>query len=315
MPRDPSPSRKQAGDPSAGQGADASADHGAVASAGQGADAAGAPSGLSWDRVYSFAGNIVAPATALSTLLFYFGYVSTRAQYLYFGLDVDTIGLSTQAFVMRSPQPLLVPVLVLFLLVAGGIAVNRWLRPRLTRHTGATLALGATLLGAGLVALFSYPATGRWTYFPLVTPALLALGAGITAYAMGVRSGPVRLRVALWLTVAAAVFWTNATLAQWSGTGLGQEQAGRLNDLPRVVLDTRERLYLRNSDVSETVLQTEEGQTFRYRYRGLRLLVQNGDRMFLVPCTEQVTPCPYHQGSATLVVRFSDSTRVQFLSP
>jgi hypothetical protein len=49
-----------------------------------------APSGLSWDRVYSFAGNIVAPATALSTLLFYFGYVSTRAQYLYFGLDVDT---------------------------------------------------------------------------------------------------------------------------------------------------------------------------------------------------------------------------------
>ena len=78
------------------------------------------PSKLSWDRVYSFAGNIVAPATALSTLLFYFGYVSTRAQYLYFGLDVDTIGLSTQAFVMRSPQPLLVPVLVLFLLVAGG---------------------------------------------------------------------------------------------------------------------------------------------------------------------------------------------------
>ena len=106
---------------------------------------------------------------------------------------------------------------------------------------------------------------------------------------MGLRRGPMRLRVALWLTVAAAVFWTNATLAQWSGTGLGQEQASRLDELPRVVLDTRERLYLRNADVSEAVLQTEEGQTFRYRYRGLRLLVQNGDRMFLVPCTEQVT--------------------------
>ena len=270
---------------------------------------------LSWDRVYSLAGNIVAPATALSTLLFYFGYVSTRAQYLYFGLDVDTIGLSTQAFVMRSPQPLLVPVLVLFLLVAGGIAVNRWLGPRLTGHTRTTLAVGTTILGVGLVVLFSYPATGRWTYYPLVAPVLLALGAGITAYAMGQRHGPVRLRVALWLTVAAAVFWTNATLAQWSGTGLGQEQAGRLNELPRIVLDTRERLYLRNADVSETALQTEEGQTFRYRYRGLRLLVQNGDRMFLVPCTERVTPCPYHPNSATLVVRFSDSTRVQFLAP
>lgn len=281
----------------------------------RGTDPPGGQPGLSWDRVYSFAGNIVAPATALSALLFYFGYVSTRAQYLYFGLDVDTIGLSTQAFVMRSPQPLLVPVLVLFLLVAGAVAVNRWLAPRLTGHTRVTLAMGAGVLAAGLVALFSYPATGRWTYYPLVTPVLLAAGAGITAYTMGLRHGPVRLRVALWLTVAAAVFWTNATLAQWSGTGLGQEQAGRLNELPRVVLDTRERLYLRNADVTETVLQAEEGQTFRYRYRGLRLLVQNGDRMFLVPCTERVTPCPHHQDSATLVVRLSDSTRVQFLAP
>jgi hypothetical protein len=281
----------------------------------QGAEAPAGPAGLSWDRVYSFAGNIVAPATALSTLLFYFGYVSTRAQYLYFGLDVDTIGLSTQAFVMRSPQPLLVPVLVLFLLVAGAVAANRWLGPRLSGHTRTALALGVALLCAGLVVLFSYAAIGQWTYFPLVTPLLLAAGAGVTAYAMGLRHGPVRLRVALWLTVAAAVFWANATLAQWSGTGLGQEQASRLDELPRVVLDTRERLYLRNADVTETALQAEEGQTFRYRYRGLRLLVQNGDRMFLVPCSEQVTPCPHHRGSATLVVRMSDSTRVQFLAP
>jgi hypothetical protein len=298
-------------DPSSDPGSEPSPDPSTRASPEAGQPA----SGLSWDRVYSFAGNIVAPATALSTLLFYFGYVSTRAQYLYFGLDVDTIGLSTQAFVMRSPQPLLVPVLVLFLLVAGGIAVNRWLGPRLTGHTGAGLVLGVTIIGAGLLLLFAYPTIGQWTYYPLVTPVLLALGAGTTAYVMGVRRGPVRLRVALWLTVAAAVFWTNATLAQWSGTGLGQEQAGRLNELPRVVLDTRERLYLRNADVSEAVLQSEEGQSFRYRYRGLRLLVQNGDKMFLVPCTERVNPCPYHPGSATLVVRFSDSTRVQFLSP
>ena len=302
-------------DPSSDTGSEPSPDPSTGPSTGPNTGPNQPSSGLSWDRVYSFAGNIVAPATALSTLLFYFGYVSTRAQYLYFGLDVDTIGLSTQSFVMRSPQPLLVPVLVLFLLVAGGIAVNRWLGPRLTGHTGAALVLGTTIVGVGLLVLFAYPAIGRWTYYPLVTPVLLALGAGITAYVMGVRRGPVRLRVALWLTVAAAVFWTNATLAQWSGAGLGQEQASRLNELPRVVLDTRERLYLRNADVSEAVLQPEEGQTFRYRYRGLRLLVQNGDKMFLVPCTEKVDPCPYHPGSATLVVRFSDSTRVQFLSP
>ena len=64
---------------------------------------------------------------------------------------------------MRSPQPLLVPVLVLFLLVAGGIAVNRWLAPRLTGHTRAALAVGGGILGAGLLVLFAYPAIGQWT--------------------------------------------------------------------------------------------------------------------------------------------------------
>ncbi|GAA2731125.1 hypothetical protein GCM10009867_03990 [Pedococcus aerophilus] len=271
--------------------------------------------GVSWDRVYSVAGNIVAPATALSTLLFYFGYVSTRAQYLYFGLDVDSIGLSTQGFVMRSPGPLLVPLLVLVLLVAAALAVHRWLAPRLTRHAAVALGVGLGLLAAGLVLLLGYAVVGGWTYYPLVTPSLMALGGSLTAYTLGLRAASVRLRAALWITVAAAVFWANATLAQWSGTGLAQEQAGHLEDLPRVVVDTRERLYLRSPDVTETALPFEEGQTFRYRYRGLRLLVQNGDRMFLVPCTEKLSPCPHRSGSATLVVRWNDATRVQFLAP
>jgi hypothetical protein len=272
-------------------------------------------SGPSWQRVYSIAGNIVAPATALSTLLFYFGYVSTRAHYLYFGLDVDTIGLSTQAFVMRSPQPLLWPVLVLSVLVAGALAVNRWLRPRLSRHLRAALAGGLSLLTAGLVLLFSYPLLRDWVPYALVTPVLLALGGTVCAYATGLLGGALRLRVVLWLLVGASVFWANATVAQWSGTGLAQEQADHLDELPRVVLDTRERLYLRSPDVVETALPLQEAQSFRYRYRGLRLLVQNGERMFLVPCSEALTPCPYRPDSPTLVVRLGDSSRVQFLAP
>jgi hypothetical protein len=65
------------------------------------------------ERWISFAAGIVTPVTLLSALLFYFGYVSARSQYEYFGIDVDTIGLSTRDYVMRSPQPLLVPLLVI----------------------------------------------------------------------------------------------------------------------------------------------------------------------------------------------------------
>ena len=55
------------------------------------------------------------------------------------------------------------------------------------------------------------------------------------------------------------------------------------------MLDTPERLYLRDGDHqgdrprAGQGAEPEEGQTFRYRYYGLRLLVQAGDRMFLVP--------------------------------
>jgi len=62
-----------------------------------------------FERYLSLGASVVAPITIISALLFYFGYVSSRAQYAYFGIDVDAIGLSTQDYVMRSPQPLLVP--------------------------------------------------------------------------------------------------------------------------------------------------------------------------------------------------------------
>ena len=51
----------------------------------------------------STATQIAAPVTLVSTLLFYFGYVYTKSQYAYFGVDVDTIGLTPRDYVMRSP--------------------------------------------------------------------------------------------------------------------------------------------------------------------------------------------------------------------
>jgi hypothetical protein len=271
--------------------------------------------GIAWERWLSVGGSIVAPATAISTLLFYFGYVSTRAQYLYFGLDVDTIGLSTQGFIMRSPQPLLVPLLALTLLAAGGIVLSRRLRPQLVAHSLRGAIVGVATVAVGFVLLFSYPLIGQWTYYALLTPVVLAVGGAVSAYALGLRHGAVPARVALWLTVATAVFWANATVAQWSGTGLAQEQAMRLDQLPRVIVDSRERLYLRTADVTETALPSEDGQEFRYRYRGLRLLIQNGDKMFLVPCSEQGPDCPWRGSNPTLLVELGDATRVQFLSP
>ncbi len=271
--------------------------------------------GVPWERWLSIGGSIVAPVTALSTLLFYFGYVSAREEYLYFGLDVDTIGLSTQDFVMRSGQPLLVPLIVLLLLAAGAVLGARRLRPRVLAHTRAAEAAGGAVLGVGVLLVAAFPVLGEWVYYPLVTPLVMALGAGVAAYTVGLRQAPIAARVALWLVVAAGVFWATATVAQWSGAGLARDRADHMEGLPQVLLDTSERLYLHSPDVVETALPEAEGQEYAFRYRGWRLLIQKGDRMFLAPCRTTGDGCVWRPGSPTVLLEEGRDGRLQFFAP
>jgi hypothetical protein len=307
---------------------------------------------IPFERWLTLAGNVIAPATAISALLFYFGYVSSRSQYEYFGLDVDTIGLGTQDFVMRSPQPLLVPLLVLSVLGAGAVLLHAVLRRRLTvafaepasapepapgsgaepepesaitawRWIGRGTAAGLLLMAAGLVLLFLYPLLRGWYLFNLVTPLVIALGGTIAAYALAASrlaaklepaAGPqeapsMLLRPAvsafILVAVASSIFWATATLAQWSGLGLAQYRALHLDELPSVIMDTKERLFLTSPGINEVVLPPSTGQTFHYRYRHLRLLIQGDDRLFLVP--DRWSP-----SDSTLLVRLDNNVRMQF---
>jgi hypothetical protein len=345
------------------------------------------------ERWISFATTIIAPATVLSALLFYFGYVSSRAQYDYFGVDVDTIGLGTRDYVMRSPQPLLFPLLVLTLIGIGALLVHAEIRRRIAaappdargprqlaqyrRFARRAVVSGLVLLGAGIALLVSYPYVREWSFFNLVTPLLLAIGSAVVAYASRIQSllqvptpvpvpgrdqltptarayattaastdgsqlsetvsfarrpaedasttgaplpsaqaatehaasSMVALRrsagVLIFVVIVANIFWATATIAQWSGRGVAHYNATHLDRLPQVILDTQERLFLHDPGVEETVLPASAGQTFHYRYRHLRLLIQGHDRMFLVP--EH-----WSASDSTLIVPLDGSVRVQF---
>jgi hypothetical protein len=274
------------------------------------------------ERWVNILGSVIAPATLLGALLFYFGYVSSRAQYDYFGIDVDVIGLTTQNYVARSPQPLLVPLLVLALVGAALVAVHAIIRRRSRRpgFVGAVrraVMVGLIILGAGIILLFAYPLLSGWPYYPLVTPLVLAIGGAVSAYGLGTLrfvarrdktgSGPrVGVVVLLWAATAACVFWATATIAQWSGLGLAQQQARHLDTLPSVIVDTQDRLFLpAESHVTEIALPDTESQKFHYRYTGLRLLIVGSDHMFLVPNT-------WNPHDTTLVLPVDSSTRLQF---
>lgn len=132
---------------------------------------------------------VVAPATLVGAVLFYFAHVSARAQFAHFGVDVDTLGFSTQEFVMRSPQPLLVPVLAMLLATAAttwtAAVVNRRLDTgdavTVTRAARLTTRVALGLLGLGLLLLAAYPLLGGEDLYPLATPLLIGLGAGLLA--------------------------------------------------------------------------------------------------------------------------------------
>ncbi len=270
---------------------------------------------------WSFGSTIVAPATLLSTLLFYFGYVSSRAQFRYFGLDVDAVGLSTQDYVMRSPQALLVPLLAISVggaaLMMLHLALRRWPPP--VPAVRILLVASGTVLLSGVVLIVSYGAVGRWPAYPLVTPMVLAGGTAGVLYTTRLRGAPAFLVAAdsesrhlrrgmlafALLTIVASLFWATATVAQWSGLGSGMRTARHLDELAPVILDTRERLFLTDGIVTETALPSGEGDRFRFRYRGFRLLVQGKDAMFLVP--ERWSP-----SDSTVMVPMDGSVRVQF---
>lgn len=273
-----------------------------------------------FERWYGMATTFVAPATLLSALLFYFGYVSSRAQYLYFGVDVDAIGLSTRDYVMRSPQPLLVPLLVVGLVGAAvlvaHLVIERRTVPR--RVVLGTAAVGWVVLGSGVVLLFGFPVFGGWWLYGVVTPLTLAAGTGLAMYTsrwligrpadMRDRGRRTALRASLLLgllIVATTLFWATATVAEWTGRGVAMSTARELHRLPLVILDTQERLYLTDGIVEEFELPADGGQTFRYRYRGFRLLVHGGDRLFLVPSR-------WSRANSTLMVPLDGSVRVQF---
>src|SRR4051794_30921381 len=142
------------------------------------------------NRLQAIAGSVssfVAPVTLISAILFYFGYVYTTTQYNYFGLDVDTIGLGTQEFIMRSPGPLLTPLVAasLIAVVVGRFhaALRRrievataeapWRLRRFRRLAFGFASVGWIGLGLGAVLLFGYALLGPLVpLYDLVEPSL-----------------------------------------------------------------------------------------------------------------------------------------------
>jgi hypothetical protein len=295
--------------------------------------------------------NVLGPATVVTSLLFYFGYVATTARFRYFGVYLSLMNQSLQDMLLYGVEavyPPLIAVSVLGLLaLAAHWGVHLLLlsedRDDITGWVGIFAALlGCLALARGVVGML-VPHTAR-TEAIATTP--LCLGAGAVGLAYGgwllrrvtIRRDRRRLanaqddvdppgrspvvdwlaspacirlcRYAMaWVTllIIASAFWTANSFAAAYGLGRALDDADSLPGRPEVVLYTKEPLRDLPAGASGTRLSPAAGGELRYRYRGLRLLVQANGRLFLVPA-QWITP-----GSHTLVVPYDNTVRLELV--
>jgi hypothetical protein len=285
--------------------------------------------------------SVVAPTTLITSLLFYFGYIGTRSRFAYFGVYLDMADLSNQRLLLYGVEVIYTPAALGFLAVLMAITFHAgvaWLLDVRKSDTailiigpGAVL-VGILLLGRALLGIFVTSVYDN-EIPPGTTPLALALGAVAATYGVWICARRAR-RVAVdraeqggliaWYDgatmaglrragqicvcglVIAGLFWAAHKVAWASGSGRAYDDAVNLPGQPEVVLDTREQLTGLPAGIKKPAPAPRKEGTFRYRYRGLRLLLSSGGNLFLVP--EKWT-----KRGSTLVVPYDDNVRIQLI--
>jgi hypothetical protein len=123
------------------------------------------PSDSGWDILLRSVGAVIGPTTALTAILYYFGWARTKAHYIYFAVDQKELGFSTTDYLLRSAAGAFWPVVFLLVVIIVSLwmhsTVNQALRDPELPSWGIR-ALFACLVVAGvLLAIRGYTGIAR----------------------------------------------------------------------------------------------------------------------------------------------------------
>ncbi len=266
------------------------------------------PAGL--PQVSRGIGIALGSTTALSAILFYFGWSRAYYFYDYFGVDSSLLGLTTRDYLQLSVDGLFVP-----LTVAAAIALAAlWAWPVLRRAASARWSrlagavAGVLLLLNGLSAIVVRTPANRLL---VAAPICLAAGAGLLVSALRAARRPavVGRAVTEWsvllVLVGVSLFWAANDYSAAVGRSRAREMAAQLPAFPDATLFSEKSLSLRNPGVREVRCADEEA-AFAFRYDGLKLILQSGDVYLLLPGAWTATT-----GTAVVLPR-TDTTRLEF---
>lgn len=253
------------------------------------AEASTQSAGRDASRLASLIGGVVAPATLVSAIAYYFGWRREEAFAGYFGIDTSLLDFSSTDYVLRSIDALFIPMLALLLVALGALSVHVLLA-RFRMTASAAPALAAAGLGALFVGVMLARGHGLWADYVYLQALAPGAGALLLAYAFTqLRPGAAALtalRVVAGGVVLVSLFWATSEYAGDRGRELAAKLASNLKINPQVTIFSKENLGIQARDFGDPgcpVVSTTKlpKAAYRYRYDGLTLLLRSGGRYFV----------------------------------
>ncbi|MFD1519933.1 hypothetical protein [Pseudonocardia yunnanensis] len=274
---------------------------------------------------------MVAPTTLLTALLLYFGRLHAQALFRYLRVPWTVFELTPEDYLIRSADGLFVPVTI-----AAGVAVLAcWAHYLLVgsgsdRARAAVVRAVAPLAAVGGIALVVFAAVATvaadapFPEFPESGGLSLAIGVLLLAYAVrlirtlaagGQSRGPARPvggAVAEWtaifVLVGVGLFWAVNGYAIGVGTSRAEQLVAELGFAPDAVLYSEKRLGLELPGVREVPCQDPDA-AYRFRYEGLKLVLQSGDQYLFFPGGWT------REDGVALIIPRGDALRLEFTGP
>lgn len=277
-------------------------------------------------RALRVLGPVIANTTLLTSLLYFFGLVATQVFFAHFRVHYTLLGQTPDEILARGADGLFLPLAGAAVAVLCATFLSRYLRARLSARRWSALlrvctpvaaVLGLALLGVTVpITVDPEPFRG----YPGLPGLGFAVGVVLLAAAWrrwsstavgrgrrGTGFGVVE-SVSAFLLVSIGLFWAVGDYSASVGTRRGHEVEARIPDMASVVVYSEGGLNLTGDGVREVpCAQPDAG--YKYRYDGLKLLLQSGGQYVFLPATWRSSA-----GTAFIVPR-SDSLRLDFGPP
>lgn len=265
---------------------------------------------------------VVANTTLLTALLYFFGLVATQVFFEHFRVHYTLLSQTPDEVLARGADGLFMPLAGIAFAVLVVAFLTRFLRARLSARRWAALLRVCTPVAAALGLLLlgvTAPITVNpepFRAYPGLPGLGFAVGVVLLAFAWrrwgaragrGAALGPVE-SVAAFLLVAIGLFWSVGDYSASVGTQRGFETEAMVPGMADAVVYSADSLNLTGEGVRQ-VACAQPDAAYKYRYDGLKLLLQSGGQYVFVPATWQSSA-----GTAFVVPR-TDSLRLEFGPP